>query len=106
MNLFRQIPQVDKLINLDVFEGFNKKLLIKKTKLVLQTLKQNIQNGKVVHVEVDKIIEDIKTEYLKVDEELIKSVVNATGVILHTNLGRSILSKELLKKVVHRLTRY
>ena len=62
MNLFRQIPQVDKLINLDVFEGFNKKLLIKKTKLVLQTLKQNIQNGKVVNVEVDKIIEDIKTE--------------------------------------------
>ncbi len=42
---------------------------------------------------------DIQHRVEKLSEFSLKPVINATGVVIHTNLGRSVLSEEILENV-------
>lgn len=54
----------------------------------------------------EEIIAKIKTHYNKLTNPHLQAVVNGTGVILHTNLGRAKLSKEALQAVSQAAVNY
>lgn len=54
----------------------------------------------------DNISEAIYLEWEQLQNKRLKKVINATGILLHTNLGRSPISKELLEKMSGELSGY
>lgn len=52
------------------------------------------------------LIDEIKNRYRILESGSLKPVINATGVLLHTNLGRAPLSEEIFEKVKPLVTGY
>jgi len=109
-NLLRAIPQVDEVLQWLSPDTDAPMLLIKQAvREVLETLRQNILAGKKVgknDLSKKKLVEQI---YQRVELKLgpnFKRVINGTGVVIHTNLGRSILPDIAREALVEAGTRY
>ena len=59
----------------------------------LDALREEVLNGQEKAEKLEDLIDSVEFK-LRSQQTTLKSVVNATGVILHTNLGRAPLSKE------------
>jgi len=96
--LLQNLPKIDKFINHPDFNSLNKKLLTKIAKEKIVQLRADILDAKVDNFTQEELIEIVKKEYQELLKPSLKPLVNATGVILHTNMGRSLISKELLNR--------
>jgi L-seryl-tRNA(Ser) seleniumtransferase len=73
---------------------------------VLDQLRKKIKNGLIIKIDEEEIIKEVKNT-LKVHEKYsLSPVINATGVVIHTNLGRAILPNEAIKHVLEISTNY
>lgn len=106
MSLKKYIPQVDRILTYDLFKTYNKVILKNITTKYLSKLRLDMELSNFIMPVFTKIIEDINNEYIKQTSYTLKPIINATGVVLHTNLGRSILSKELLDEISPILVSY
>ena len=93
----RNLPSVDRLISDKRIQRLQEKY---SHELVLQTVRQNLDEAR-VHIgqgepalSFDQLIESICRRIDSAVTPSMRPVINATGVILHTNLGRAPLSKE------------
>ncbi len=102
--LLRQIPSVEKILGrseiIPLCEKYSRPLVVKALQNRLEQIRKTIA---ATSDPVDDCIQminptqkDIENEILILTSPSLKKVINATGVILHTNLGRSILSPELI----------
>ncbi|PHS39863.1 MAG: L-seryl-tRNA(Sec) selenium transferase [Sulfurovum sp.] len=98
MELLKQIPQVDKLTSDDFFIGLNQSMLNKIARDKIEILREDILSGSVKKIDIYVLKEAIKIKYEQLLSSSLKPLINATGVILHTNMGRSLISKEILEK--------
>jgi L-seryl-tRNA(Ser) seleniumtransferase len=110
--LLRKIPAVDKLLGYPDFgvlsEKYSRGLLLKAVQKRLEKVRQRIVLAQepVNHDAQEFTVTpgDIEEEISLLIAPLLQQVINATGVVLHTNLGRSILPDEALKQV-HTISR-
>ena len=89
---FRELPAVDQVLNaLDHLEGrFPRALIVKEARRVLEKARAEIRAG---HLENSPAIaERVECNLAKLEAPSLGRVINATGVILHTNLGRAPLA--------------
>ena len=106
-DLLRKIPAVDKLLEHRDFaalsEKYSRGLLLKAVQKRLEKVRQRIVLAEETVSpdarEVTVTPGDIEEEITLCTTPLLKPVINATGVVLHTNLGRSILSDRTLDQV-------
>ena len=109
-SLLRQIPAVDELLNrqsLRELEGrVGHRLVVEVTRKVLQSLREGISCGGLANVSAEWLEEEILKEAEAVTGLSLQIVVNATGVILHTNLGRAPLAREALAHLVQAAAGY
>jgi L-seryl-tRNA(Ser) seleniumtransferase len=109
-NLLRQIPAVDELLNrqrLRELEGrVGHRLVVEATRKVLQSLRERISRGSLAKVSPDWLEEEIFKEAEALTGFSLQPVINATGVILHTNLGRAPLAREALAHLVQAAAGY
>lgn len=106
MSLLRSLPKIDKLMAHKAFASFSPVRLAPCVKAAVETLRQGILEGTVTHIDEEGLIREICA---RMEERLAPSLVplvNATGVIVHTNLGRSCLSPVLLERATAALTHY
>lgn len=106
MILLKSIPKVDKFITHKAFEGLSKTLITKLTKEVLENLRNNILNEKIKEINENNLIKEVLQKYEELTTPSLKNVINATGIIVHTNLGRSLLDKKSLEKAISIATSY
>ena len=100
----RQIPPVESLLNRqairDLESRFGHALVVRTIRQVLENEREEIRHDSSANVEPDKLeMEIIQTVESSVRPSL-RKVINATGVVLHTNLGRAPLPKEALDQVM------
>ncbi|WP_035288206.1 L-seryl-tRNA(Sec) selenium transferase [Clostridium sp. KNHs214] len=103
--LLRNLPKVDELLKEDVVE---KELGNTIRILVIDALRETIEYYRNLILK-DKINNFSKEEILKTFRQLIdkkkssrlKKVINATGTVIHTNLGRSLLSESAVEAVIN-----
>lgn len=107
----KEIPGIDTLI-LKIKKDYPVKdipesLISRKAKEFIENLRQDIVSGNYdckTEVNPEKTSQKIYRQILKAHEPNFKRVINATGVIVHTNLGRSLLAREAAEFVIERAT--
>ncbi|QKF72958.1 selenocysteine synthase [Aliarcobacter faecis] len=104
--LLKSIPKVDKFITNKAFEGLSKTLITKITKEILEKLRADILNNKIDKVDEDLLILEILNSYTNLTSSSLKPLINATGIIVHTNLGRSLLDEKIFKNAIRIATSY
>ena len=97
MNLLRKLPKIDKLVLNPIFDGCNPNLVTQIAREQIDHLREEILSKKIEDFDEKELVKSIKNSYEKVFEPSLKPLINATGVILHTNMGRSLIDKQLLE---------
>ncbi|PID79926.1 MAG: L-seryl-tRNA(Sec) selenium transferase [Clostridiales bacterium] len=103
--LLRELPKVDDLL-LDskiasALKTFGRKPVIKSIRSVLDQTRQAILSGQINddRLDIDNLLSAI-LERVALDAQMnLKPVINATGVVLHTNLGRAPLAPAVWQAV-------
>jgi L-seryl-tRNA(Ser) seleniumtransferase len=111
--LLREIPSVDELLLrpriMGLFARAGRVLVTEKTRAVLAEVRAGIVQGKKPEVSGNQIagLDDlIVTEVERALTLSLVRVINATGVVLHTNLGRAPLAVEAIEHLRETATRY
>lgn len=103
MDNISEIPSVDRLLTSDqgilLEKEFGHQLTVKAIQDVLNTIRNNItdQAGKVPGS--GSILDSVKNQLQVWTQRSLFPVINASGVIIHTNLGRAPLSTEALSEI-------
>ena len=99
--LYRSIPKVDVLLeNSDIvtlIENHHRDVVVDVIREEIDKLRNFIKENddiNLIEEKINNLIENIKISTEKVYSYNIKKVINGTGTILHTNLGRAIISKK------------
>lgn len=106
MNLLKSIPKVDKFVSNEAFKDLSKALVTSIAKNILQNLRKDILNEKINSIEEKELIKNVINEYENITKPSLQKVINATGVIVHTNLGRSLINEKAFEKVKNIATSY
>ena len=106
MFLLKSIPKIDKFIKNKTFDGFSKELITKISKEVIDNLRKNILDENVSFIDENILISQVIENYNQIISPSLQSVINATGIIVHTNLGRSLINKKSLEKAIQIATSY
>jgi L-seryl-tRNA(Ser) seleniumtransferase len=102
--LLRRIPSVDELLALpsivELAARIDRPLLVEAARAVLQRLRDDIVNQRATAVLSAAGIGDaIAAEAARQIKPSLRAVINATGVILHTNLGRAPLARQAIERI-------
>jgi len=109
MTDLRNLPSVDQLLNSgsvqQYVDTFGRPLTLEATRTVLGDTRAAYREGEAVPsaAELVKRIEGVLASWTSVS---LLPVINATGVILHTNLGRAPLSRSAIRAVQRVSTEY
>ena len=103
-NSLRDLPSVDRLINhprsTALLTRYNRDYVTQKCRAVLDQLRANIRQGNSQLLNDDAILDQVEAEIELESRPGHIRVVNATGTILHTNLGRALLSQAAIDAMV------
>jgi len=97
-NLLRELPSIDRLLKhvncVSLLTRYAREYVTEQCRLVLDQLRAEIRQGsRAIDVGEESIIERIENCIVTDSQPGHTRVVNATGTILHTNLGRALLSQ-------------
>ena len=106
MILLKSIPKVDKFITHKAFEGLSTSLITKISKEVIGNLREDILNNRVQNIDENILVSKVLKEYETITIPSLQTLINATGIIVHTNLGRSLINKKSLEKAIQIATSY
>jgi L-seryl-tRNA(Ser) seleniumtransferase len=102
MSELRQLPSVDQLISSESMtensSHYGRELTVEAIRAVLENIRANYNPGDDIPTE-SELASRIEMQLEKWTEETLFDVINATGVILHTNLGRAPISKSALQAI-------
>ena len=108
--LLRNLPKVDILLKDEELEIYAKSIdyytFSSSIKEGIDLMRERILKDEINSYTKDDIILEIKNIIEKKQENNLKKVINGTGTIIHTNLGRSIFDERILKKSFDVLTSY
>lgn len=103
MNPLRNLPSVDQALSTDrgqaLYQLYGHSQTVLAIRTVLEAIRKSYQDGITDLPELEGILDqaaEVLSAWLKPS---LASVINATGVIIHTNLGRAPLSNSALRAV-------
>lgn len=106
MNLYKMIPKVDQILDnkviKDLLDKNSKNLVMESIHEELDNIRNNISNGydkNIISNKVENLIDNIKDNLMNKKTFSLRNVVNASGVVIHTNLGRSVLNNEIFENI-------
>ncbi len=107
LDLFRLLPSVDELLRSDAVQKlahrFGHATTVEATRFFLDDLRGRIADGSLDESQLKAAIDNAAQELGRRLQQFLsyslRPVINATGVILHTNLGRAPLSQDALRHV-------
>jgi len=104
--IFRKIPSVDRLLNgpelTKISSKFPRNLILRAINQVLEEVREDIQKNDVIEspgeLKIKEVSKKVVDRLQLLSRPSLKPVINATGVIVHTNLGRSLLTDRVIKR--------
>ncbi len=107
-NILKQIPQVEKILQSEKISEFIPQL---GKGIVVNIIREEIklfreQFDKDQEIDIEGLMSSIIESCVRKRREKLQRVINGTGVVIHTNLGRSPISEELLLGLSKKLSGY
>ena len=109
----REIPSVDELLLrprlVDLARAAGRDLVTQTTRDVLARLRQRLKtqtSPSAGAAPLEELETEVEREVKALLEPSLRRVINATGVVLHTNLGRAPLSREAIARLAETATGY
>lgn len=97
------IPSVDELLKSPEgahwLAAFPRKIVLQAIRTVLELQRRKMLAGKTSDITSDALPANIEAEIKKLSSYSLLPLINATGIVLHTNLGRAVLSEKALENV-------
>ena len=100
--LLRKIPKIDEILKQESIASAScsHNILMESIRETLDSLRQQILSGKEdVSVEMDAICAEVLSAAAAKNQMHLRPVINGTGIILHTNLGRAKLSDRAVEAI-------
>lgn len=111
-NLLKKIPSVNLILEKfevyypNIFKPY-RNLVKSETIKVLSSFREKINSKQITFLpEIEDILSLIKSNIESIINLNHKSIINATGIVVNTNLGRSIISKNIANDLVDLITSY
>lgn len=99
--LYRSIPKVDVLLEdkkiISLIEKYHRDVVVDVIREEIEKIREEIKTNNdfdFINKRINNLVESISKSVEKTYSYNIRKVINGTGTILHTNLGRSIISKK------------
>ena len=89
------MPSVDELVRAEPLAGLPRRLVVDAARSTLARAREEIRAG----LEPGDLHRRVVDELHRVEGPRLRRVLNATGVIVHTNLGRAPLAELALERV-------
>ena len=104
----REIPSVDEILThfQNEINSAPYSLYLQTIRFVLDDVRHEIQNSHPIKDISDYTIRRVETALGNVSSQSLVQVINGTGIILHTGLGRAPLSKKLVSDALNQIIPY
>ncbi|MCX8026953.1 MAG: L-seryl-tRNA(Sec) selenium transferase [Thermodesulfovibrionales bacterium] len=108
--ILSNLPSVDELLRSQRGEEwlqlYPRVYVLKAIRETIDEKRKAILSSKDVSINQDDLLNDAENKLIKLCSFSLKPVINATGVVIHTNLGRSILTDAIMEHVKQVSTSY
>jgi L-seryl-tRNA(Ser) seleniumtransferase len=112
--LYTMLPKIDQILSnkhvISLTKKIPREIVVEAIREEIEKLRELIKNDKIDREELDfrlnNIIDTIKNNVYSKMSMKFKKVINGTGVVIHTNLGRSLISREVMDNVIELVTSY
>ncbi|GMT48171.1 MAG: L-seryl-tRNA(Sec) selenium transferase [bacterium] len=108
--LLRKLPSVDEVLKsphgLKWLKSYPRRYILRAIRDIIAFKRGEILEGFTPDVSLNTISSDIEIKIEKLVAKRLRPVINATGVVIHTNLGRAPLPPEVLKNIMEVATGY
>ena len=107
--LLRTLPSVEKLLSSSelspLLQRYQRAYITDTVRSVLTAVRQDILAGPLTErLTEPAIAHRVKLQLANAEQSPLRSVINATGTVLHTNLGRALLAKSAVDEVIRAAT--
>ncbi len=101
--LLSQLPSVDEVLRSEQgaewLKTYPRRHVLAAIREVIELRRREILEGSTTDVSLESIVPDISVKIERRSALSLRPIINATGVVIHTNLGRSILSEQVIENV-------
>lgn len=106
--ILRNLPQVDEILNEEKIKVLDSPhdFLVNCVREVITDIRSGVLDGKIDRVDKERIVSDVLNKLNKKSKPSFRRVINATGTVLHTNLGRSVISEKASNAILEVANNY
>lgn len=108
--LLSRLPSVDEVLKShhgqEWLKIYPRKFILQAIREVIDMRRKEILRGTIKETHIEEMVPDIKIMIESLSSLSLRPVINATGVVIHTNLGRSVLSNKIMNNVFRVATSY
>lgn len=108
--LLSRLPSVDEVLKSDRgkewLETYPRRYVLRAIREIIDLRRKEILSGTIKETYLEEMIPDIQVVIERLSAMSLRPVINATGVVIHTNLGRSVLSGRVMENVTMIATSY
>ncbi len=98
------LPSVDELLKSsqgnEWLSNYPRTIVLQSIRDVLSAKRKSILDGLIPDITIETLNREIKDKILKLSSYSLVPVINATGIVIHTNLGRATLPEKILKNIL------
>jgi L-seryl-tRNA(Ser) seleniumtransferase len=101
--LLSSLPSVDEILKsnqgMEWLKRYPRRYVLQAIREIIDVRRKEILEGLTVDLSEESIMADIESTIERLTSYSLRPLINATGVVIHTNLGRSILSERALENI-------
>jgi L-seryl-tRNA(Ser) seleniumtransferase len=101
--LLRKLPKIDELLKEEIVDSYVQNSMraevISVLRETIDKLRSDILEGRIASLDKEELMGMFVRNMEAKKKPKLRKVINATGVVIHTNLGRSLLNEEAVKCV-------
>lgn len=102
--VLKSLPSVDELLKrpegITWLSTYPRKIVLQAIREALSLYRQALRDGSVTVFSSEKLFSEIAVNLRKLSAYSLVPVINATGIVIHTNLGRAALSQKMLRNII------
>ncbi|NEU03397.1 L-seryl-tRNA(Sec) selenium transferase [Clostridium senegalense] len=108
--LLRKLPKIDELLKEPLIQKeidiTYRVLVVESLREAIEKFRRNILENKINDFESEDVLNYAIGILTRKKQHNLRKVINATGTVIHTNLGRSLLSSDAVKNAMEVASRY